>query len=502
MRRYAVDRMACINLPVFPIQLLLRRHPDWHNRPVAVVDYDKPQGTVLCLNERAMALRVRPGMRYAAGLSLARDLRAAVVPGPEIDKAVAMVGKRLGAYSPRVEPAAAEAGVFWLDASGLQRLYGSLDNWAQQVRTDLNDLGFRATVVLGFRRFATYAMAKARTETVIFKNPADEQTAALRVPLDSLAFEPKTKDLMRKLGIRTVGQFLTMPPAGIARRCGPQAVQLYRLARGKCDVPLNPLRPPAPLSQRLVLDYPEKDVNRLSAAIEKLLEPILQTLGRRGRLVHELKVRFLFDRIGGHTESLRPATPTRDNRLLLELIRLRIHTAGCLPDGVVEINLNARSVAASPQQNHLLTVRPRRDLAAANRALARVRAELGDEAVVRAQLREAHLPEGKFAWEPLHTLGPAKPRVTHAGRLIRRIGSRPQILRGWAPLKSSSVMEMRPDLHQDTVAHSSGPYMVSGGWWRRSVQRAYYFAETRAGEILWVYFDHIRRRWFQQGRVE
>ena len=86
-----MDRMACIDLPFFPIQVLLRRYPDWHNLPVAVVDYDKPQGTILWLNEHAKALRVRPGMRYAAGLSLARDLRAAAVPSPEIDKAVAMV---------------------------------------------------------------------------------------------------------------------------------------------------------------------------------------------------------------------------------------------------------------------------------------------------------------------------------------------------------------------------------------------------------------------------
>ncbi len=33
-----MDRMACINLPVFKVQLLLRRYPDWRNQPVAVVD--------------------------------------------------------------------------------------------------------------------------------------------------------------------------------------------------------------------------------------------------------------------------------------------------------------------------------------------------------------------------------------------------------------------------------------------------------------------------------
>jgi protein ImuB len=43
---------------------------------------------------------------------------------------------------------------------------------------------------------------------------------------------------------------------------------------------------------------------------------------------------------------------------------------------------------------------------------------------------------------------------------------------------------------------------VAGGWWNRPVRRAYHFAETRNGELLWVYYDSVRRRWFLQGRVE
>ena len=40
------------------------------------------------------------------------------------------------------------------------------------------------------------------------------------------------------------------------------------------------------------------------------------------------------------------------------------------------------------------------------------------------------------------------------------------------------------------------------GWWNRPVHREYHFAETQKGELLWVYYDRSRRRWFLQGRVE
>ena len=31
-------RLACIHVPALPLQLLVRRHPEWIDRPVAVVD--------------------------------------------------------------------------------------------------------------------------------------------------------------------------------------------------------------------------------------------------------------------------------------------------------------------------------------------------------------------------------------------------------------------------------------------------------------------------------
>ena len=112
-----MDRMACIDLPAFPLQLLLRRHPRWRIHPVAVVDSDKPQGKILWVNERARSFRILPGMRYAAGLSLAGGLRAAEVPPKEIESAIAALGRQLRRFTPHVEPAADDPGIFWLSVT-------------------------------------------------------------------------------------------------------------------------------------------------------------------------------------------------------------------------------------------------------------------------------------------------------------------------------------------------------------------------------------------------
>jgi protein ImuB len=47
-----------------------------------------------------------------------------------------------------------------------------------------------------------------------------------------------------------------------------------------------------------------------------------------------------------------------------------------------------------------------------------------------------------------------------------------------------------------------GPARVATSWWATSAERDYYFVETRTGEILWIFYDRVRRSWFLHGRVE
>ena len=74
-----MDRLACVDVPAFPLQLLLKRNPEFLGHPAVVIDEDKPLGEVRWSNEAARRSRILPGMRYAAALSLCADLRAGVV---------------------------------------------------------------------------------------------------------------------------------------------------------------------------------------------------------------------------------------------------------------------------------------------------------------------------------------------------------------------------------------------------------------------------------------
>ena len=506
-----MDRMACVDVPALPLQLLMRRHPGWAAQPAAVVDRDRPQGIVEWVNEPARRAGVLPGMSYAAGLSLAGALRAAEMPPGDVEAGVAAITGLLRRFTPGIEPSRAHPGVFWLDASGLQPLFATLVDWARGVRGHLQAAGFRGRVVVGFTRFGTYALARAGAEAdrrrpdrrvTVFEDAAAERRAAGRVPLRRLDVDPALRDALDTLGVRTVGAFLRLPAAGIRRRFGREAHRLHRQAAGDLVVPFQPAPAVEPLARHLDLDAPETDVHRLLFRVKQALDVLLEVLAARQAALAGLELRLRLDAPAAaprveRVERIRPAAPTLDARQILNLVHLRVET---LTAEVIEIDLTVSPARATREQLRLFQEETRRDLRAADRAVARIRAEFGDGSVVRAALTDGHLPEAAFAWLPLdHVVHPV-PTPAGVRPLVRRFFVAPR------RVPSSQQRELDDRVSQGArhgrVVQMCGPYVVSGGWWRVLVHREYYFAGAGGRAWSWIYYDRRRRAWFQQGVVE
>jgi protein ImuB len=501
-----MERLACIDLPEFPLQLLLSRHPEWKRLPAAVVAQDKPQGEILMVSPEARSAGVLPGMRYAAALSLAADLRVAEVPAGEVRIEVRELAGLLRRFSPEVEISREEPGVFWVNAAGLSGLFSSLDHWAHEIRAALTARERRASVVVGFRRFAVYAVARGCAGALVLAAPDEEEAVLRRVPLSVLAIDPRLRDALAKLAIHTLGEFLRLPGAAIRRRFGDEASRLHALASGDTHDPFSPDFPVEPAACTIVPEAPEGDSVRLLFTIGQHLHPLLAILAARREALRELEIRFLLERQEARTDRIRPADPTLDEALVLDLVQLRLEGAP-LAASATEIGLTAHGAPATPQQLQLFLEAPRRDLDAANRALARIRAELGEETVVRARLTEGHLPEARFTWEPLSHLPEARPRAGGTPVLVRRHYVRPVPLD--MRLRRGPDGRLIRDLACGPAVRWWGPYVFSGEWRLNSgehdcspIHRRYYFLETQGGDVLWVYYDGFRRRWFLHGHVE
>ena len=494
-----IARWACVDIPAFPLQLLLRRNPEWRAYSAAVVEEDKPQAPILWVNEKARQFGILPGLRYAAGLSLTADLRAGVVSAAEIEKEVKLLAEQLMRFTPEVEPCFEEPGVFWLNAAGLDRLYASLDKWARLIVAELERAGFRATVVVGFTRFGSYAIARARQGVVMIDNPSKERENARRVQLDRLNIAPDFRDTLLKLGVRSVGALLSLPAEGISDRFGPEAYRLYRMAAGDLWAPLQPQPAEEPIRQSLAFDDPENDVMRLLFLIKQLLHPLLAMLTAREEALAELSLRLLLYKRDWGEERIRPAAPTLNVTQLMDLVRLRLEAVE-LPAGVVQIELTAHGIPATREQLRFFVEQPRRDLIAANRALARLRAEFGDAAVVRARLLDGHLPEASFAWEPINEVALPQAKQAAFRTMVRRIFFKPAMLPS-QPRHTRDDGWLLLGVEHGPVTKMHGPYVLSGGWWKEETHRDYYFAETKRGDLLWLYYDKLHRRWLLQGQV-
>jgi protein ImuB len=497
-----MDRLACIDVTDLPLQILMQRHPTWHGFPCAVLDRDTPQGLILSLDERARRKQVRRGMRYADALQIAPDLRADVVGADAVAKTLDAITRCLQGFTPVVEPSVESPGVFWLGAGGLSLLYPTLHDWAAAVEKGLSRIGFRASVVVGYSRFRAYVLARIGTGVRVLESTVDEERAAFAVPLERLDFEPALVETLAKLGVRTVGTFLRLPPRGIRERFGEGAERLHRLASGALRPPLEPHPFDEGIFERVLLDEPVSDSLRLLFIVKSMLAPVIERLVALEQAIAGLHLMMVLDRRESLIESVRPAAPTLDPAILLELVQLRL-SASRLPAGVRELELRVETAAATRTQLELFAASRRRDLDAGARALARIRAELGEDAIALARLREGHLPEAGFTWEPCEKLAAAHARKVRVRTLVRRIRTRAEPL---PPLPTSERNDAwlnrgsRDDL--GAIVRLHGPYVVSGGWWATPVHREYHFVETARGDLLWAYYDRRRRRWYLQGTVE
>ena len=119
---------------------------------------------------------------------------------------------------------------------------------------------------------------------------------------------------------------------------------------------------------------------------------------------------------------------------------------------------------------------------------------------MQAELLKGHLPSARFQWTPLNSLPTLSSPVEGQRSLIRRIYEKPMAL----PPRSRHEPDgwMLRGLEFGPVRDFLGPYILSGGWWKRTVHREYYFVKMQQGDVFWVFYDRVRRRWFLEGRVE
>ena len=123
----------------------------------------------------------------------------------------------------------------------------------------------------------------------------------------------------------------------------------------------------------------------------------------------------------------------------------------------------------------------------------RLRARLGEDAVVRVAPHAEHRPEQAMTDVAVSAVGGTRPAAKRqaAGRRMaeRAAGPVPDAPRPlWLlaePQPLAHLFETKPWILRD------GPERIESGWWDgKDVRRDYFVAENPQGEIMWIYRDH------------
>jgi len=480
-----MDRLACIRVPALALQLALRRQEPGFQSPLAVVKDDRPASPILHLNRMALDQGLRTDMRYSEALAIEADLKAVVVEADEKHRARQLLEDTLGRWSPRVERCTLDPDCFWVGTTGLTSLYGTESRWGTQVRAALGALGLRAVVVIGSSRLGTYILARAGRRSAVVTSAEAEARAVDKAPLSAFPLEVRQRRLLSRLGIRTWGDLLALRAEDLTRRFGTSLFQQIRQLQAWDTLPIQPVDVPPRPAWVLRLESPETDHQRLLALVMEPLHEALAELNRRGRLLAELRLEFVLD--GGETvtEVLRPAEPMAQQGPLAKLLALRLGRL-TLPAGVTALRLTFEEANLPPQVQDWFVAPAVRNRKAGAEALALLRAQWGNQTVVRAVLTDSHVPEASYRWEPTETIEVPRPgRAVLGATGVRRV---------WSLLPKAKGAPAGQRL--------GGPFRLQCRNGADRLDRDYWFLQTPQREVAWVSWDRVAQKARWEGVVD
>lgn len=398
-----------------------------------------------------------------------------------------------------------------VDVTGVAHLFGGERGLQDDAARSLAARGINVRLALAHTAGAAWALTHYGPDRAII---CDAQGILDDLPVAALRLDSATRLVLRRLGLKQVGQLAGVARAALARRFrnlhATAANPLVRLDQlfGRTPEPLLPvLASPVPLAQRRLAE-PVRHRDMLDRVVKDLAADLVRSLESRSLGARRLELGLW--KVDGEVlvRKLELAEASRDAAHLVRLFAARLDDidAGF---GIELAQLSAPWCEAR--------VSGQRDFEAADQTpgtslaacIDRLTVRLGAGAVRRPQLHSSHWPERAQRW-----VAPPEP----ARERQENPGFHPRPLKLLDRAEPIAVIHASPDglprrfrwrgtLHE--VARAEGPERIAPEWWcERGCARLrdYYRVEDGAGRRYWIYRQGIAGDgrgdapdWFLQG---
>ena len=497
---------ACIFVPDFPIEAILRAEPELRAQPVAALEGKPPLQKVFATNANARAIGIEAGMTK---IQVEPWTELVLRPRSSLQETAAHSALLdcAQSFSPRVEDTAPDTVL--LDLSGLESLFGSLPRIASEIARRTSNLGLEANVATAFNPDTAMFAARGFTGvTVVPDGKESERLGSLSLavlfpdPNAPDSFEPAENFLetFNRWGVRNLRALSALPEVELSERLGQDGVRLQQLACGAVSRTLVPFDPPQIFEEAMELEHPLVLLEPLAFLLSHMLDQLCARLAARALAAQELHLRLEldsgfqsiddFDCHGAtgvspvtettkssknhnastihsqlaasnsrlFTRTLQLPVPMLDSKVFLKLLQLdlKAHPPGA---PIMKIYLSAEPAQPRNVQGGLF-LPPTPEPEKLELTLARIAGMVGENKVGSMQLLDTHRPEA-FR---MQRFSPAEPK----GEKEKSDG-----VSSSAPI--TALRMFRPPLRAKVTLHDGHPkYVVCPK--RKEVQ----------GEILWM----------------
>jgi len=411
-------------------------------------------------------------MGLAAASALAPQLRVRVRDEAIERAALEGVAAWAGRFTPLVSLEPPQG--MLAEVEGSLRLFGGLAPLARSLRAGLGELGFSATIAAApTARGAWWLAAAGREELIEARAALERALAPLSVAV--ACAEPRALELLRNVGVATVGELARLPRAGLARRLGARLLEDLDRALGKRPEPRATFAPPPRFAARLELPGEVTHAEGVLFAARRLLAQLEGLLAARQAGVRRFALTLVHRGALAIEVEVGLASPGRETARFVELLRERLATVA-LAEPVEAIGLEASAFVPLHGHSAGLFGDARAEGEGWARLVERLQARLGGEAVHGLGLNAEHRPER--AWR---LLGPGERLPGGAAQP----GPRPL----WLIQPPRRLREAGGVPHgEGPLELLAGPERIESGWWDEGdVARDYFIARAAGAALLWVY---------------
>ena len=232
----AMRNIVHIDLDAFFVSVERALNPELRDKPVVVGGHLEARGVVSCASYEARAYGLRAGMALATARRLCPQAIFLKGNFDRYREASTRFFHILADFTPDIEPLGLDEA--YLDLSGFELLYGPVRETASKIKGRIkNELGVAASVgIAPSKVVAKVVSSLSKPDGLIEVIPGTERDFLAPLPVHRLpCVGPKTEQVLKDMGITTIGQLAQLPLSLLKQNFGAMGEVLYRHANGIDD---------------------------------------------------------------------------------------------------------------------------------------------------------------------------------------------------------------------------------------------------------------------------